>query len=122
MAALAFLTTADARRGGGHRGGHTVGHFRAGGSINRNVNINRNRNVNVNRTRTVTRHDDRNVNRQYAYRKGVGATGATAYGSRRPPLPAPPPMPPRAPMNIAGGRAPAAPTGETVTISARTKD
>lgn len=69
--AVAFLTTADARRGGVHRGGgHTVGHVRAAGSINRNVNVNRNRNVNVNRNRTVTRHVDRNVNRQYAYRNG----------------------------------------------------
>jgi hypothetical protein len=68
---LAFLTTADARRGGVHRGGgHTVGHVRAGGSINRNANINRNRNVNVNRNRTVSRHVDRNVNRRYAYRNG----------------------------------------------------
>jgi len=71
--AVAFLTPADARRGGVHRGGgHAVGHARAGRSINRNrnVNINRSRNVNVNRNRNITRHVDRNVNRRYVYRNG----------------------------------------------------
>src|SRR5262245_35905294 len=90
----AFLSTADARRGGGgvHMGGHSFGHVRAGGTYgghvnrnvaaNRNMNVNRNfnrnvdrnvnRNVNVNRDVNVNRNVNvnRDVNRRYVYRDG----------------------------------------------------
>lgn len=60
LGAMAFLAPADARRGGGVRGGgHFAGHA-AGGRVYRGRNVRRN----VNRTRNV------NVNRRYVYRNG----------------------------------------------------
>ena len=73
---VAFLTPADARRGGGVRmGGHAMG--AAGGrrayrgNGNRNLAARRNVNRTANINRNVTRNVDRNVNRRYVYRNGV---------------------------------------------------
>jgi hypothetical protein len=73
---LAFLATADARRGGFHGGFH--GGFRGGGHAFRPAyaggayrgHVNRNFNANRNINRNVTRNVNRTVNRQYVYRNG----------------------------------------------------
>ena len=55
---LTYSDDAEARRGGGHRGG---GHTRT--SVNRNRNVNRNRSTNRNVNRNTNVNVNRNVNR-----------------------------------------------------------
>ena len=65
---MAFLTPADARRGGARMGGHAMGHAGGGRALRGNVNRNRVTSRSINRN--VTRNVSRTVNRQYVYRNG----------------------------------------------------